>query len=90
VAVLLLAGLATSGVQYGFLRELGRPPKKARLEATAFFLAVFLIYSCGVGLLLTKLLLGHLEPFEVAGRTLFMLTFMAAWGFFREARKSAA
>jgi len=89
VATLLLAGLATSAVQYGFHRELGRPADKARTEAIAFFIAVFVIYSCGVGLLMSWLL-HSLRPIDVAFRTLFLLTFMTAWGFFRDARKLAA
>ncbi|HTM68760.1 MAG TPA: hypothetical protein VL426_05690 [Candidatus Binatia bacterium] len=89
VATLLAAGIATSGVYYLLLREFGRDPRKARVEAAAFFIAVFLIYSCGVGLLLSRLI-GRFEPMDIAARTLFMLTFMAAWGFFREARKANA
>lgn len=89
VITLLAAGLATSGVQYLFLREFGHEPREARVRAAAFFIAVFLIYSCGVGLLLSRLI-GRFEPMDIATRSLFMLTFLAAWGFFREARKSLA
>ncbi len=90
VLTLLLAGIGTSAAHYLFLRELGRPASKARLETAAFFIAVFLLYSCGVGLLVSRFLLGRFEPFDVAGRTLIMLTFLTAWGFFREAKKNLA
>ncbi len=89
VLTLLLAGAGTSGTYYLFLRECGRPAPAARTSTAAFFIVVFLFYSCGLGLLMSRLF-GRFEPFDVAFRTLFLLTFMAGWGFFREARKRPA
>jgi|SRR5687768_2312388 len=87
VATLLIAGVATTIVQHVFLGEPGR--RRTVSSAAAFFIAVFLIYSCGLGLLLCYVF-GRLEPFEIAYRTLFLLTFVTIWGFFREALKSRA
>jgi len=87
IVTLLIAGVATTTVQHVFLGELGR--KRTANGAVAFFIAVFLIYSCGLGLLLSYVF-GRFEPFDIAYRTLFLLTFVTIWGFFREAFKSRA
>lgn len=86
---LLLAGLATTGVRVVLLREFGMAAEATFTKAAAYFIAIFLIYSCGTGLLLSWAL-GRFQPMDVAFNALFMLTFVTAWGLFREARKAIA
>src|SRR5688572_25187073 len=88
-ATLLLAGLATTGVRIVLLRELGRSSGATLQNAVAYFIAIFLIYSCGTGLLVSWAF-GRFQPMDVAFNVLFMLTFVTAWGLFREARKAFA
>ena len=89
VAALLLGGLGTSAVRYLILREFGLSPEAAWRGTAAYFIVVFLVYSCGVGLFMSWLL-GSMKPMDIAFRGMFLLTFMTAWGFFRDARKRPA
>ncbi|MEY4745002.1 MAG: hypothetical protein RL272_947 [Candidatus Parcubacteria bacterium] len=89
ILTLSLAGVATTTVYYLALREFGIAPAAARTDAVAFAVVVVLFYSYGVGTLISCLL-HDAAPASIATRCLFFLTFMTAWGFFREAKKSRA